>query len=106
MSIVVNMEEINNRIVKEVKNEKIVDARINERGNVVIKTKVFSYECILKESNGKVSFKMKPSAHPAFYIGAIVGLFTAIPLIAVLVIALLNEPVRKDIKRQIENIIG
>ncbi|SHJ92817.1 hypothetical protein [Paramaledivibacter caminithermalis] len=101
-----SLDTIKNRIKQEVKHEKIKDVEINKRGNVVFKTKWFRYECILKEKNGKVTFKMGEYAHPALIIAAILGLIIVIPTVVVLIMAIMDFSVKKDIKRQINNILA
>lgn len=100
------MKDIKSKIMNEVKHNKIQDIHMNQKGNVVFKTKFIKYECILKEVNGRFSFKLNSKGHPALIIGALVGLIFIVPIVAVLIISMMQEPIRKDIKRQIQSIIN
>jgi len=99
------VEEIKKKLMNEVKNEKIQDVEINKKGNVVFKTKWFRYECILKEKNGNISFKLNESGNPAIMIAAIVGFVILVPLLIALILYMIDIPVKKDIKNQIANIL-
>lgn len=100
-----SIEEVKKAIMTEVKNEKIEDVEINKRGNVVFKTKCFKYECRLKQKNGMLTCTLAQYSHPLIIIGAIVGLLLLLPLIIVLILSILDISVKKDIKRQVDNIL-
>lgn len=98
----IKVDELKERIIKEVKNDKVEQVFIDDKGKIIFKTKWYTYKCEIKD-NG--SFKLGGGANGVLLGLAIVGLFTIVPLVFVIFIGIKEGSVMKDLKKQIKEIV-
>jgi hypothetical protein len=98
------IKELKERILNEVKHEKLERTYINEKGDIIFASKWYNYKCKLQD-NGTLSYKVGGTGNKKLLLLVLSGLIVWIPFLFVFYIGITEAPVLKDLKRQVAAIV-
>lgn len=98
------VRELKEKILSEVKHEKIERTYINDKGDIVFASKWYNYKCKLQD-NGTLSYKFGGSGNKKLLLLVISGLIVWIPFLFVIYVSITEAPVLKDLKGQVAAIV-